>query len=167
VNRILRWGQAILERGLILALVWWVVSEGSTIVAWYYAVVVVSAATAVSLWLVAPTHRKRRHPWRLLRFTGWFLWASLRGATDVAVRALAPRPRLDPGVIEYPLRLRDSPTAAVALADVISLLPGTLAVAVHGDRLIVHVLDRGSAVLEGIADAEARIAATVDVQIQL
>jgi multicomponent Na+:H+ antiporter subunit E len=166
VNRATRWGQAILERGLLLALVWWVVSEGSTLVDWYYAVIVVSAATAVSLWLVAPANRRRRHPVRLLRFAGWFVWASLRGGIDVALRALTPRPRLNPGVIAYPLRLRDSPTAAVALADIISLLPGTLAVAVQEDRLIVHVLDRGSSVVDGIADAELRIAGTLGIPLQ-
>jgi multicomponent Na+:H+ antiporter subunit E len=163
ITIVVRWARAILERGTLLALVWWLVSEGSMIVAWFYAVVVISCATMVSLWLVPPGPMRSRHPVRLARFLGWFLWASLRGGADVATRAMARTPRLDPGLITYPLQMRNAPTAIIALADIISLLPGTLAVTVFDDRITVHVLDRRSPVLEGIADAERRIAALFDV----
>jgi multicomponent Na+:H+ antiporter subunit E len=157
--------RAVLMRGALLAAVWWVVSEGSTIVAWPYAVVVVGAATAVSIRVMPPVRGRRLHPLRLTQFLGWFLWESLRGATDVAVRALAPRMPLDPGVVEYPLRIRDSLAAAVALADVVSLLPGTLAVSVTTDRLTVHVLDRRRPVLDDIADVESRIAVALGIDL--
>ena len=150
-------------RAALLALAWWVVAEGSTVVAWPYAAGVVGAATVVSLWLTPPRRRWELRPLLLARFGGWFLWSSLRGGTGVAVRALAPQLRLDPGVIDYPLRLRDHPAAAVALADVISLLPGTLAVAVHEDRITLHVLDRRGPVLATVAEAERRIAAGLGV----
>lgn len=144
-----------------LALVWWAVSEGSTVVGPYYAVPVVLVATAVSLWASPPRRRRRRRPLAVAGFAAWFLMESVRGGLDVTARALRPRMRLDPGVVEHPLRLREDPSAAVLLADVVSLLPGTLAVVVHEDRLTLHVLDRGSDVLTGIAEAERRLAAAL------
>jgi len=69
----------------------------------------------------------------------FFLWQSLYGGTDVALRALKPRLPLAPTVFDYRLRLPPGP-APVMLASLVSLMPGTLAT-VSGLRLRVHVLD--------------------------
>lgn len=152
---------ALLRRTVVLAVVWWAVSEGSTEVGLLHAAAVVAAAAATSLWLAPPSGRRLR-PLAAVRFGLWFLRQSLRGGTDVALRALAPRPRIDPGRVDYPLRLRN-PSAAVLLADTVSLLPGTLVVAVHPDRLTLHVLDRGRAVQDEVAEAERQVAAALGV----
>lgn len=69
----------------------------------------------------------------------FFLWQSLHGGIDVALRALTPRLPLAPTVFDYRLRLPPGP-APVMLASLVSLMPGTLAT-VSGLRLRVHVLD--------------------------
>ena len=69
----------------------------------------------------------------------FFLWQSLHGGIDVALRALKPRLPLAPTVFDYRLRLPPGP-APVMLASLVSLMPGTLAT-VSGPRLRIHVLD--------------------------
>ncbi|WP_409329362.1 hypothetical protein [Trujillonella humicola] len=61
-------------RGVLLGGVWWVVAEGSAVVAWPHAAAVVLAATAVSLWLVPARPRRRLRPAATLSFAGWFVW---------------------------------------------------------------------------------------------
>jgi multicomponent Na+:H+ antiporter subunit E len=75
----------------------------------------------------------------LLRFLPFFIWESLRAGVDVALRTLAPHPRLDPGFLRYQTRLCD-PAARVFLANCVNLLPGTLAAELEADWLSVHTL---------------------------
>jgi multicomponent Na+:H+ antiporter subunit E len=75
----------------------------------------------------------------LLRFLPFFIWESLRGGVDVALRTLAPRPRVEPGFLRYQTRLCQ-PAARVFLANCINLLPGTLTAELEADWLTVHTL---------------------------
>lgn len=76
---------------------------------------------------------------RLPLLLPFFLWQSLRGGVDVALRALKPRLPLAPAMMDYRLRLPPGP-APVMMASLVSLMPGTLAM-ISGTRLKVHVLD--------------------------
>jgi multicomponent Na+:H+ antiporter subunit E len=159
-----RWVVATVSRGVALAALWWVVSEGSTLLPLPLAAGVVAVATVASLAVAPPRRPVRVRALPLLRFAGWFVLASLRGGTDVGLRALSSRMRLDPGVVEYPLAWPDRRDIAVLLADVVSLLPGTLAVAIGSDRLVLHVLDRRLPVDDEMGEAERRIAAVLGVR---
>jgi multicomponent Na+:H+ antiporter subunit E len=94
----------------------------------------------------------------LFRFLPVFLWGSLRGGMDVALRAIHPRLPLAPALQDYPLRIPDGP-GRVLLIDVISLMPGTLSADLRGDTLAVHVLDGRQPVLPKIQALEERAAA--------
>lgn len=90
----------------------------------------------------------------LLRFP----WQSLLADTDVALRALAPRLRLRPGVVRCDVGL---PPGALrtAFAGFASLLPGTLPVATLDDvALPVHCLDVAAPVERPMAAEAARFA---------
>lgn len=90
----------------------------------------------------------------LLRFP----WQSLLAGTDVALRALAPRLRLRPGVVRCDVGL---PPGALrtAFAGFASLLPGTLPVATLDDvALPVHCLDVAAPVERPMAAEAARFA---------
>lgn len=77
----------------------------------------------------------------VLYFMPFFLWESLRGGVDVALRTLTPRMRVDPGFCSYPIRLQRH-EARLLFANCVSLLPGTLAAdLVNNDRLTIHLLD--------------------------
>ena len=79
----------------------------------------------------------------LIRFAPFFLWESLRGGTDVALRTLAPRMRIQTGFIRYRTHLGNV-SSLTFFANCVSLLPGTLAADLQGDWLEVHVLNTRS-----------------------
>jgi multicomponent Na+:H+ antiporter subunit E len=102
-------------------------------------------------------------PWRIaplaaLGFAGFFASQSVRGALDVARRALDPRLPLRPGFRTVILTLGPGP-GRVLLANTVSLLPGTLSAEIEGRRLIVHTLDLESDLAADVAALEARIRA--------
>jgi multicomponent Na+:H+ antiporter subunit E len=118
--------------------------------------VAAAAAAAVSLRLLPAGGPVRLLG--LLALLPGFLWRSLVGGIDVALRALHPDLPLRPAWIAYPLRLPPG-GPRVSLGSEISLLPGTLAAGSEGDRLLVHCLDSEQPILEQIAEEEERIAA--------
>lgn len=126
---------------LLLAGAWWVLTEGEP--AWGIGLPVVFLAGAAA-WYVRAPGRLRVSFAGALRFVPYFVRQSLWGGLDVARRALDPRMPLDPALLVYRLRLPPGP-ARVFLADIVSLLPGTLSAELAGDRLRLHVLDRAPA----------------------
>ncbi len=101
-----------------------------------------AAATWISLWLLPP-QPTRPSLTGLFRLAWHFVRNSVLAGVDVARRALDPRLPLNPGFIEYSVRLpagplRDSFTAMT------SLLPGTLPVQTKPNGTVVyHCLDVG------------------------
>jgi multicomponent Na+:H+ antiporter subunit E len=93
---------------------------------------------------------------RLPLLVPFFLWESLRGGADVALRALRPRLPLSPAIIQHRLRLPPGP-APVMMASLVSLMPGTLAI-ISGHRLRVHVLDDGRDYRAELGRLEAKVA---------
>ena len=130
--------RAVLQRGLALAGLWWVLAEGRTD-DWGVALVSVLLALLASLWLSPPG--PSRVPFSdLLRFAGFFLAQSVRSGAMVASLALRRRLDLAPTVLEFPVELPPGP-ARVLLIYTLSLLPGTLTVRLDDSLLRVHVLD--------------------------
>jgi multicomponent Na+:H+ antiporter subunit E len=146
--------RAALLRGTILALGWWILSEGSRAGASFGAVVV-ALALAASLWLSPPTAQSWR-PVGLVRFAGHFLYHSVRGGVDVARRAFAPSLPLAPSLLAFPARLAAGPARDVFTAT-LSLMPGTLAVEPRETDIVIHVLVEGTAVEHELAALERRI----------
>jgi multicomponent Na+:H+ antiporter subunit E len=138
-----------------LALAWWVMVEGRP-GSWGVGVPTVLAAAAVAALAVPPARRWPR-PLALLRFAGFFAVQSLRGGWDVARRALSPAMPMAPGFAEVRTSLPEG-AARVLLADVISLLPGTLSVDLRGDLLLLHGLDLGPGLAAEVRDLERRVA---------
>lgn len=109
----------------------------------------------VGAWLI-PGEAYPWRPLRMLMFLLFFLRESFRGGLDVAWRAFHPRMPIEPAYVEHQLAL-PAGLPRTLLVGVISLLPGTLSVWLHGDgRLVVHALTPRAA--ENIADVEARVA---------
>ena len=128
----------ILARVALLSLAWWIISAGS-IEAWIIGLPAVALATVASRQLMPaplPTISLRGLP----VFLQLFLRESVRGGLDVATRTLAHCLRIEPGFRHYTMRLT-TPNARVVLMNCISLLPGTLAADLDGDRVVLHLLD--------------------------
>jgi len=122
----------------LLAALWWLLSGGDPH-SWIIGVPAVLGA----YWQVQSRPVKEKRPISLiglLRFAPYFVWESLRGGLDVALRTLAPHMRIQPGFRAYRTQLR-RPDARVFFANCVCLLPGTLAADCEGDRVQVHQLD--------------------------
>lgn len=87
-----------------------------------------------------------------------FLSELFRSATGLALRLLRRDPGFAPGVVVHVMRLRGQ-GARAAFMNAVSLTPGSLSAALHGDRLTVHVLDGPTAQARAeLAVLEARVA---------
>jgi multicomponent Na+:H+ antiporter subunit E len=146
----LTWGVQV----FVLLLVTWCALDGLDS-AWIGAGVALAGA-AFGAWL-APGEVYRWQPLRLAGFFLWFVAASWRGGVDVARRALAPRMAIDPVMRRHRMRL-PAGLPRTLFVGVLSLLPGTLSVALDeaGEVLDVHCLTPAAG--EGIAVLEQRLA---------
>mgnify|MGYP002641590366 CR=1 len=92
----------------------------------------------------------------LLRFIPFFVWQSLVGGFGVATRAMHPALPLTPDLVEYPVTLPNE-FARVVFIYMISLIPGSLCVAMHRDTLSIHILDSHSNFLAELGILEQKI----------
>ncbi len=69
-----------------------------------------------------------------------FLWEMVKANVDVAKRVVQPKIPLNPGIVEVPTQLKSNP-AKLALANSITLTPGTLTVDIIEDKLYIHWID--------------------------
>jgi multicomponent Na+:H+ antiporter subunit E len=146
---------AFVLRTALFAALWWVVAEGRS--AWEFGMPAAALAALASLAL-QPTSRRHARPLAALRLLRFFLWRSLLGSIDVAGRALRPRMPLRPAFEQHALRVA-TPGARVLLVDLVSLMPGTLGVALQGDVLLLHVLDTRLPVERDLRRLEQLVAA--------
>ncbi|MDP1647453.1 MAG: Na+/H+ antiporter subunit E [Rubrivivax sp.] len=137
-----------------IALLWWALAGGG---AWAFGAAVIVLAVAASLAL-QPTPRVRISLPALFPFLTFFALRSVHAGFDVARRALSPRLPIAPSLVDLRLRLPPGPSR-VFLADIMSLLPGTLSADLVDDRLRLHVLDTRLPTEQGLRAAEAVVAA--------
>lgn len=76
-----------------------------------------------------------------------FLVAVVRSNLDVALRVLAPTLPINPGIVRVKTRLT-SRLGRLLLANSITLTPGTISVAIHGDEIFVHWINVSSSDVE-------------------
>lgn len=145
---------SLLPRALLFLLLWWAITEG--VGGWAISLPTIVLAVAASRFL-QPRWQLHLRPLGALRFIGFFLVQSLRAGLDVALRALRPRMRLAPALLEYRLQLPSGP-ARVFLADTMSLLPGTLSTELRDDCLCLHVLDTRLPIEADLRQVEVRVA---------
>lgn len=145
-------------RAASLALLWWILVEGRAD-GWAVGIVAVLVATGASLSLLPPGQHRIR-PGAVLRFLGFFVHHSVRGGVQVAGMALAGRRALQPGVLHFQLALPPG-GLQVLMVNVLSVMPGTVAVELANDSLRLHVLDERLPVEALVRTLERRIAALV------
>ena len=125
---------------LTLLLIWLVANNSLAL-----EIILVGAALAAVLALLfAPFARVyadiRWSPRVLLNafaFLGVFLWELVLANLNVARLVFSPRIRISPGIVEIKTRLK-SPMGRMALANAITLTPGTLVVDIKDDSLFIH-----------------------------
>ena len=155
----LRGARSVVQRTLILAGGWWIITEGDPSALVFGVAVVVFTLVASRAVPSAPAPS-----WNATGLLGYgrvFLVGSVLGGIDVARRALAPRLPIAPTILRYPLRLSTGPARRLFMGT-LSLMPGTLSVALDGDSLEIHVLfDEGEAGSRRLRDLEVHVARAV------
>lgn len=122
------WVTAAVVRALVLA-VFWVALAGWSADYAVYGVISVAIATGTSLLLLPPRAPApgtwARRAVGTVSLLGWFLWQSVRGGVDVAVRALKPTPDVAPRVVVAPLEVPAGAARQLALI-LMNLMPGSM-----------------------------------------
>lgn len=141
---------AVLVRGLLLAGLWWVLTEGRPGYLLYGALTV-PVVLGVSLWLAPagrlaigprPSPRPARLAERglgLARLVGWYAAQVALGGVDVARRLLRRRADVDPLVVQVRTRLPEGAARQLAVA-MYGLMPGSLVSGTDGDLVQLHSL---------------------------
>jgi len=138
----------------------WILLSGNVWHDWPLIVVTLIAAITTSSAL-SPGALGRPHLRATLLFSLFFIRESFAGGIDVARRAFARRPLLDPAIMEFPLQL-ESEEARVFFAGIVNLLPGTASVHLGGHSLKIHVLDQSLPIEMKLRDLETRISRLFD-----
>jgi len=150
-----RGSSRLFARLTMFAALWWLLN-GADARSWIVGGPVVLAAAAMSFFL----RPERTWRWRLagvLPMAWSFLRESVRGAFDVARRAMRPNLPLNPGVLRISTRL-PAGSARLLFAGLISLRPGTLVLGFEEAALQIHALDAGTAVEAELRALEQRVA---------
>jgi len=97
---------------------------------------------------------------RFVTFLGYFLKALLVSNLRVAYDVLTPTHLMKPAIIRLPMQSR-SPAEITALANLISLTPGTLSMDIDETKFVLYVhvmyLDDGQDTLRELQDLERRV----------
>lgn len=142
-------------RLVLLAGIWLVLTNGAAD-GWAFGVVAVTLVWLISVRLFPPG-QYRLVPLQLPVFLAWFLSRSLMAGWDVSRRLLAPSLPVASGERSITLALPEG-SPQWLLANLMSLMPGTLSVEVRGQRLRLHCLDTRDDVDAAVAEAERRVA---------
>jgi multicomponent Na+:H+ antiporter subunit E len=149
------WADCVARAGFFATL-WWLLTAGDS-GSWIIGLPVVVVATWLSASL-AGTGASRLSAPGLARYLVFFVVESIRGGVDVARRVLLPGGRVEPHLLQYRTGLADGLPRDM-LVYTVSLLPGTLAVDIEGDRLTLHALSHDMQPLESVKTCERRVAA--------
>ncbi len=119
---VMLWGEASLLNILYGALLGWVIS--------------------VVFWLAPIRYYGRVHPWRVVVLVVLQLRDLAVASAQLALVAFRPRVQLKPGIVKVALR-SNSDLYQVAVAQLISIVPGTLVVETprHPRLLYLHIFD--------------------------
>jgi multicomponent Na+:H+ antiporter subunit E len=137
------------------ATLWWVMTEGDY-ASWITGVPAVLVA-AVAVLVLTPSRPAEMRLRGVVAFVPYFVWRSLAGGVDVAMRALRTDRPVSPSLATYRTRLPAHGPARVVFVSVIGLLPGTLAADLRADAVSVHLLS-GTLDAAGLERLEVHVA---------
>jgi multicomponent Na+:H+ antiporter subunit E len=94
-------------------------------------------------------------PRAFIAFIVWlivFIGELIKSNIDVMLRVISPKVRINPAIVEVKTKLK-TPLGRLALANSITLTPGTLTTDIKGDSLFIHWIDASSTDVEGATKA--------------
>jgi multicomponent Na+:H+ antiporter subunit E len=145
---------AALVRFITVLLAWGALSGGAGFMPW--GILAALLLTWRSLRALPPRRGALRAGLKLIQLMPIIVRESLLGGWDVARRALSLNPELRPRFEVVRLEPTGRPVA-ITLAYAITLMPGTLAVEVENQRLLVHLIDYRRDDCRAIKEFEQRL----------
>ncbi|GAB4225973.1 MAG: Na+/H+ antiporter subunit E [Chlamydiales bacterium] len=141
---------------ILLSVIWFFLTGGS-LLSWLIGV------PAIILGIMARDTLASLSPFRISlsavpSFLIFFVWQSMLGGVDVAMRTFQRDCRLSPRLMTYSFRMSNQ-IARIFFSNVVSLLPGTLSADLHSDGVYIHLLDDKLPNLENLQILEAKVAA--------
>ena len=112
---------------------------------------VVGIVTAVLLFRTGLFEEMKFNPRAIAALIAWFfvfLWELIKSNVDVMSRVVTPKVRINPAIVEVKTSLK-SRLGRLALANSITLTPGTLTVDIDGESLFIHWIDARVTDVEG------------------
>ena len=155
-------------RLLVFAAAWMLLTKAAAS-SWVIGILVVPIAAWLSLSLFRRPEEMEPKPsinWlRLLWFTPYFLWLSLKGGVQTARLAIQPSMSLRPDFIHHNSVLPDGP-ARIFFLNFLSLLPGTFSARLEGAQLTIHALQISPQSRQEICDCEQYVAWIFDIDLK-
>jgi multicomponent Na+:H+ antiporter subunit E len=151
---------SLLLKAALLALVWWVLTDGNAHSWWIGGAAILLALLAAR----SPASQFSISLLKLTLFVPFFLKHSILGGVDVARRVLRPTMPIDPIMVECVLRLPPG-SPQVLLTNMVSLLPGTLSASLENSVLTMHVLDQQGSYVNDFLILEEKVAELFSVPI--
>ncbi len=137
-----------------LLFIWWILTEGNETSLWLGFLLSILGGF-LSRSSIFP---KLKPDWiRLFSFLPCFLLSSFKSGWNVIQILLKPSMPLNPGVVRYKLSLPEGPSR-IFLANLLTLLPGTLSVNLESDEVVLHVLNLDSKFNQEVQHWESKIA---------
>lgn len=93
---------------------------------------------------------------RVLRYWPWLIWEIIWSNVDVVRRILHPRLPISPTLIWVKASQRTD-IGRVTYANSITITPGTLAMKLEGDQILVHALSRDGAEALAAGEMDRRV----------
>jgi multicomponent Na+:H+ antiporter subunit E len=133
----------------VLILLWQILAQNA---GWTFGVEAVFAVILTSMFfgMLLPAHYNFSG---LILFACYFLVEALRGGVDVAWRTLSPKLPIAPVWLNYSLTLPEG-SPRVLFLNCVSLLPGTLSVALKDNVALVHSLNASASAETELARLE-------------
>ena len=113
--------------------------------------IIIAAVVALFFTRVPVLGDVKLTPRALVALVVWllvFLVELVKSNIDVMFRVVTPRVKINPAIVEVKTRLK-SPLGRLALANSITLTPGTLTADIKDDRLFIHWIDATTTDVEG------------------
>ncbi|MFT5598319.1 MAG: multicomponent Na+:H+ antiporter subunit E [Gammaproteobacteria bacterium] len=155
-------------RLLVLAAAWVLLTKAAAS-SWVVGIIVVPIAALLSLSLFRrPDEMKTQSSinwFRLLCFTPYFLWLSLKGGWQTARLAFQPSMSLNPYFMHHNSVLPYG-AARIFFLNFLSLLPGTFSARLEGAQLTIHVLQISPQSRQEICDCEQYVAWIFDIDLK-
>ncbi len=128
---------------IVLFLIWIILTQSFDPQELFAGIIVAATVSMISPAISGDSPKKWFQPKRyfyLFVYLFYFLWAMIKSNIDVAKRVINPKLPINPGIVKVKTKLK-SDAAKLALANSITLTPGTLTVDVVGEYLYIHWID--------------------------